>query len=70
LLKSSFSRDRLCLAIIKLAFRVDVQPASGVVVLLALDVAGPRLQMASGGFVEKRCLDRGIVTLGNVRDGL
>jgi hypothetical protein len=40
LLKRSFSRDRLRLAVVELALRVDVQPASCVVVLVALDLTG------------------------------
>ena len=45
LLKSCFSRDRLNLAVVELALRVDVQPASGVVVLVALDFAGLALPL-------------------------
>jgi hypothetical protein len=70
LLKSSFSRYWLCLAIIKLSLRAYMKSSASLVLLLTLDVAGLRLQIASGGFVEKRCLDRGIVELGNVRAGV
>ena len=47
-----------------------MKSSASLVLLLTLDVAGLRLQIASGGFVEKRCLDRGIVELGNVRAGV
>jgi hypothetical protein len=40
LLKSGFARDRLRLPVVKLALRVDVKPASRLVVLVALDLAG------------------------------
>lgn len=70
LLKSSFSRDWLRLAIIKLSLRVYMKSSAGLVLLLTLDVTGLRLQIASGGFVEKRCLDRGIVALGNAGNAL
>ena len=45
LLKSGFSCDRLRLAVVELALRVDVQPASRLVVLIALDLAGLALPL-------------------------
>jgi hypothetical protein len=45
-----------------------MKPSASLVVLVALDLAGFPLSLASGGFIEKRCLDRGIVALGNLRD--
>ncbi|MGA3080687.1 MAG: hypothetical protein ABSD44_04805 [Terracidiphilus sp.] len=45
LLKRSFSRNRLRLAVVELALRVDVQSASRVGVLVALDIAGLALPL-------------------------
>jgi hypothetical protein len=63
LLKRSFSRDRLCLPVVELAFRVDVQPAPHVGVLVALDLAGLSFPLVIRRFIRQGCLDWSIVTM-------
>jgi hypothetical protein len=45
LLKRVFSRDRLCLPVVELTLSVDVQPASSVGVLVALNLTGLALPL-------------------------
>ena len=61
MLKSCFSCDRLRLAVVELALRVDVQPTCRVGVLVALDLAGLALPLVVWRFIWKGCLDWSIV---------
>ena len=61
LLKSGFARDRLRLAVVELALRVDMQPTSRMAVLVALDLACLALPLVVRRFLWKCCLDWSIV---------
>ena len=61
MLKRSFSAERLSVPVEELPLRVDVQPAAGLIVLIALDAGGFAFPLVATGFTPQSCFDGGIV---------
>jgi hypothetical protein len=69
LLKGCLSRYWLRLPVVELALRVNMQPASRVAVLVALDLAGLALPLVVWRFIWQGRLDWSIVTMLDLDNG-
>ena len=68
--QSMFSCYRLGMAVVELPLGVDVQPTSGLIVLITLDVAGFPSPLVSRILVWQRNVERRVVPLVGFGDGL
>jgi hypothetical protein len=59
--QSLFTSNRLCLPIIELPVRVNMEPAPSLIVLVSLDIARLALPIVGAGFIGKCSLDRCIM---------